>query len=124
MKRIEPEEQQPVTVVSRADFDRDYTIGYVALEFNPERQVIIQDRRTTKEIRQVLLADITYRCVDCQFDSLDKKVIEEHRAEGQHPWGYGPFKNPYGHIADVEIEGIEDYATFLKEKLANGYRST
>lgn len=115
MTRLEPE-SKPAVVISRADFERDYAFGYVALEYNPERTVVLKDRRSGKEIRQVLLADITYRCVDCQFDSLDRRLIEEHRSEGKHPWGYGPFQNPYGHIADVQIEGIEDYMTYLKEK--------
>lgn len=115
MTRLEHQVKAP-SVISRADFDKDYAFGYVALEYNPERVEIITDRRTGKQIRRTLLADITYRCVDCQFDSLDRKVTEQHRAEGNHPWGYGPFQSPYGHIADVEIEGIEDYETFLKEK--------
>lgn len=114
MKRLEPDYIE-AKVIRREDFDRDFKFGCVCLEYNPEREEVITDRRSGKELRRTLQADIVYRCVRCQFDSLDKKLVDEHIAEGRHLWPYGPFQNPYGAIADVEIEGIEDYATFLKE---------
>lgn len=114
MTRLE-HEPHTAKIINRADFDKDFVHGYVILEFNPERVEVLTDRRSGKQIRRTLLADITYRCVRCQFDSLDKKRLEEHLSEGNHPWKYGPFQNPYGHIADAQIEGIEDYETFLKE---------
>ena len=115
MNVIEHERPTPI-VISREAFDRDYKYGYVALEYNPERIETIKDSRSGREIRRTLLADINYRCMDCQFDTLDKKIIDEHRTEGNHPWAYGPFQSPYGHIADAEIEGIEDYQEFLTTK--------
>lgn len=114
--RVEHNTPKTASVVSAADFETDFGFGYVAIEFNPEREVIIRDRRSEREIRRVELADICYRCVDCQFDSLDKKLIEEHREEGNHPWAYSVFKNPYGFTADVEIEGIENYPEYLKQR--------
>lgn len=115
MKRVDLPTKEAV-IVSRQDFDKDYELGYVAIEYNPERTVTIKDHRSNREIKQVLLPDIVYRCVDCQFDTMERKLIDDHRMEGKHPWAYGPFKNPYGYAADVEIEGIADYQTFLKEK--------
>ena len=115
MTRIE-QQQTPATIVSRESFDHDWAFGFVCLEFNPPREEILRDSRTGREIRRHLDADITYRCVRCQFDNLDKKELEIHMAEGVHPWPYGPFQSPYGHIADVEIEGIDDYQEFLNNK--------
>lgn len=113
MTRIE-QEPKTATVVSRKDFDADRTHGFVCLEYNPEREITIKDRTSGRSIRQVLLADIMFRCVECQFDTLDRKLIEMHLIEGKHPWAYTPFESPYGNVGYVVIEGIEDYAAFLK----------
>lgn len=115
MKRIPQEIKEP-QLVSRVSFDADFSHGCVAVEFNPEVEEEIKDQRSGKSIRRLRLADISYRCVWCQFDSLDKTLIDKHLAMGQHPWKFNPFENPYGHIADVVIEGIDDYAAFIAEK--------
>lgn len=118
MTRIE-QEPLKAAIVSRKDFDADRSHGFVCLEYNPEREIILTDRTSGRSIRQTLLADVMFRCVDCQFDTLDRKLMEQHRFEGKHPWAYTPFESPYGNIGHVQIEGIEDYAAFItaeKEK--------
>lgn len=115
VKRIEQTQPEP-TIISRANFDADFRFGFVALEFNPEREIIHRDNRSGREIRTIALADICYRCVRCQFDTLDRGMINKHMDLGNHQWPYGLFNNPYGHIADAYIEGIENYPAFLAER--------
>lgn len=118
MIRIEHEPRKVVTV-SRKDFDADRTHGFVCLEYNPEREVVVTDRTSGRSIRRVLLADIMFRCTECQFDTLDSKLMELHQFEGKHPWAYTPFESPYGNVGFVQIEGIEDYLAFLKAEKEN-----
>lgn len=103
-------------IVKREDFEKDYQYGFVVLEHTPEHDIEFRDRRTGKVIKRHVLSVLVYRCVDCQFDSLDRELVEKHRAEGEHPWPYDPFSNPYGKDADIQIEGIEDYAVYLAAK--------
>lgn len=116
MKRLEPTKKQEPVVISRANFDADFKFGYVAFEWNPERVVTLTDRLSGRQMQKTLLADIAYRCVRCQFDTLDQKLMDEHQLLQAHLWPYNPFESPYGNCSVVMIEGIEDYAAFLAAK--------
>jgi hypothetical protein len=100
-------------VVKRSDFDADFKHGFVCFEFNTAREIEMVNRVNGAKIIRHEAPDIAFRCVYCQFDTMDLKLMRDHIAEGDHPWKYTPFKNPYGNSACVEIEGIEDYAAFL-----------
>lgn len=106
--------EQSAVVVDRATFDADRKHGFVCFVFNPERELVIADRASGLKVTRKLDPDVAFRCTECQFDTLDLKVIKEHVAVGNHGWSYTPFKNPYGHCDQVTIEGIEDYAAFLQ----------
>lgn len=108
--------EKPAHVVSRSEFESDRKHGFVCYEFNPEREEIVFDRRSQRQIRRKLDADIGFRCTECQFDTLDLNLIKKHIELGQHIWPYTPFENPYGNCSLVVIEGIEDYAAFVADK--------
>lgn len=97
-------------VVTSADYEADRARGYCILEWAPAGQSILRDARSRKEITRQTPAVHYFRCMDCQFDTMDPEWMAKHRALGQHPWAYTPFESPYGNIADVVIEGIEDYS--------------
>lgn len=123
MIRVEHEAEAPVEVITRSQYETDLKVGYCILIYRPKGEQILRDRRNPgKEIRQPVDEVLTYRCMRCRFDCISGayghgekqttgiNLIKAHIANGQHPWSYNPFENPYGNIADVVIEGIEDYS--------------
>jgi hypothetical protein len=120
MTRLDPPILKPATVVSRADYEADRLRGYCILEFRPAGIEVLTDRMNPgKEIRRPVSQILLFRCMRCQFDCVDSAytkdrtgldIMKLHLFHGEHPWSYTPFKNPYGNIADVVIEGIEDYS--------------
>lgn len=113
------------TIITRADYEADRKRGYCVLEFSPAGEKIIKNpRNRTTEIRKVVPAMYTFRCMKCKFDAADTRytpdpqtggprtgldLIKLHVFRNEHPWPYGSFTNPYGNIEDVIIEGVDDY---------------
>jgi hypothetical protein len=133
--RVDLPAPAPAVVISRADFESDFKRGYCVLEFRSAGEEVLRDMRNPGvEIRRKTEQVLMFRCMRCQFDCVDgnyapkvsalepgvvrsrtgKDLIQDHLAAGVHPWSYSPFQNPYGNIADVVIEGIEEYEKELK----------
>lgn len=111
MTRVDREEKQPV-VVSQAEYATDKRRGYCITVWAPEREEVLKDPRSQKSVTLKHPAVFRYACMECRFDTTDENLIKEHlAAENPHLWKFGHFDNPYGSVADVVIEGIEDYST-------------
>ena len=118
MKRVEHEAKPSHIVISRKEYETDKERGYCILERNPpSKRVIKNPRDPNSELTIDIKRSLMFRCMKCQFDVLDGDYakgngldkIKEHVWRNNHPWLYTPFTNPYGNVADVTIEGIEDY---------------
>lgn len=97
--------------VTKEEYQEDLVKGYIPRIMFEKRQQVIRDRATGMQIVRQVPEEIFYQCMRCQFDSQDEKLMLEHLTNGEHPWRFTPFENPYGHISEVVIEGIEDYST-------------
>lgn len=117
MKRL-IEEEAPVQTVSKSDFEQDWKRGYAILEWKPESYTVRRNPVNGQEIRIKVDPIPNYCCMRCAFSTPEKSYITEHVfRDTTHKWRFGPFRNPYGNIAHVVIEGIELYDQFLKERL-------
>ena len=129
MNRIAHDEAPPVVVITREEFEQDLKNGYCKIERSPESEVVIRDKRTGAEHKRIVPQVVIFQCMLCCFncingDYLDDKrekttgakLIQKHIAGGNHPWRFALFKSPYGHIADVTIEGVDDYTAYLAER--------
>lgn len=121
--RVEHEAPTERTVITTAWYNTDKQRGYTILEFTPARQQTIKNPRDpSQEVHVSVPRTLTYRCMRCQFDCIDGEykdgtgvdVIKRHVLGNDHPWKYGAFSTPYGNVADVSIEGIEDYSKEIK----------
>lgn len=120
--RISPEDNKRV-VISKADFNKDWALGYATVEYQPESVKVHRDHRTGREVKIPIPAVINYCCMRCAFSHTMPLAMTKHQQMQEHKWPFDPFSNPYGHIADVVIEGIDDndetgvnYNEYLKEK--------
>lgn len=120
----------PVAVISQADFEEDFKRGFCVIEYNPARTETITDHRSGASVTRELEATLVVRCMFCEFDMVAGFVktykgqritgeycMQEHLKQNKHHWPYSAFKNPYGSVADVIIEGIDgEYAEYINKR--------
>lgn len=128
--RIATEAAKEPFVISRADFEADLKRGYTVLEHSPATVEVIRDHRTGHKLERPIPAVLKLACMRCQWDTIagplglgpdnarktGEDLMVDHLRQ-EHQWPYGPFCNPYGHMADVVIEGMEPvgYQDQIKE---------
>lgn len=126
IKRLDHPALPPAIVITADQYEEDKKRGYCRLEAMPAKiQTVVNPRDRAQYVEAKIPAVNMFRCMECQFDVVDQDFskgtgldkMREHLAGGKHPWPYGHFDNPYGNIADVVIEGIDDYSTRVKENI-------
>jgi hypothetical protein len=115
VKRLE-EKEIPVVTVAKSDFETDWKRGYAVLEWKPESYRVLRNPVGGREIRIKVDAVPNYCCMKCGFSTVVKEYILKHIFHDEHPWHFGPFRNPYGNIAHVVIDGVDNYDQLVKER--------